>query len=183
MPSHSVVSNCAAPWTVALQAPLSMGFSRQEHWSGLLFPPPGGLPNPGTEPESPALQADSLPSEPPGKPNPWLVVRAKRALGVGGNIFLPQSGSCHFLLYLGDNMKSAQPFFLLAVLGLRCDTCRLLYFRCTGLVSPWHVANLNPLHCKVNSLPSVFLEFIQKTFPSYVLHILHPHKEEYKSAG
>ena len=44
-----------------------MGFSRQEHWNGLLFPSPGDLPNPGVEPKSPALQADSLPSEPPGK--------------------------------------------------------------------------------------------------------------------
>ena len=44
-----------------------MGFSRQEYWSGLPLPSPGNLPNPGIEPESPALQADSLPSEPPGK--------------------------------------------------------------------------------------------------------------------
>ena len=54
-------------WTVARQAPLSMGFSRQEYWRGLPCPPPGDLPYPGTEPESPALQADSLPTEPPGK--------------------------------------------------------------------------------------------------------------------
>ena len=46
---------------------LSMEFSRQEHWGGLPFPSPGNLPDPGTEPRSPALQADSLPSEPPGK--------------------------------------------------------------------------------------------------------------------
>jgi len=45
-----------------------MGFSRQEHWSGLLCPSPKDLPNPGIEPKSPTLQADSLPSEPPGKP-------------------------------------------------------------------------------------------------------------------
>ena len=56
------------PGTVAYQAPLSMGFPRQEYWSGLLFPSPGDLPYPGIEPGSPALQADSLPSEPPGKP-------------------------------------------------------------------------------------------------------------------
>ena len=56
------------PWMVAHQAPLSMEFSRQEYWSGLPFPPPGDLPNPGIKPRSPALQADSLPSEPPGKP-------------------------------------------------------------------------------------------------------------------
>ena len=58
----------ATPWTVACLAPLSMGFSRQDWWSGLPFPSPGDLPNPGTEPESPVLQADALLSEPPGKP-------------------------------------------------------------------------------------------------------------------
>ena len=58
----------ATLWTVAHQAPLSMGFSRQEYWSGLPFPSPGDLPNPGIEPGSPALQADALSSEPPGKP-------------------------------------------------------------------------------------------------------------------
>ena len=54
----------ATPWTVAHQAPLSMGFSRQESWSGLPFPSPGDLSNPGIEPKSPTLQADSLPAEP-----------------------------------------------------------------------------------------------------------------------
>ena len=53
------------PWTVGLQAPLSMGFSIQEYWSGLPFHSPGDLPNPGIKPKSPAFQADSLPSEPP----------------------------------------------------------------------------------------------------------------------
>ena len=57
-------------WTVAYQASLSMGFSTQEYWSGLPFPAPGDLPNPGIEPRSPALEADALTSEPPGKP--WL---------------------------------------------------------------------------------------------------------------
>ena len=56
------------PRTVAHQAPPSMKFSRQEYWSGLPFPFPGDLPDPGIEPQSPALQADALPSEPPGKP-------------------------------------------------------------------------------------------------------------------
>ena len=59
----------ATPWTVAYQAPPSMEFSRQEYWSGLPFPSPGDLPNPGIEPGSPALPADTLPSEPPGKPH------------------------------------------------------------------------------------------------------------------
>ena len=58
----------ATPWTVALQAPPSMGFSKQGYWSGLPFPSPGELPDPGIEPGSPTLQADSLPSEPPRKP-------------------------------------------------------------------------------------------------------------------
>ena len=58
----------ATLWAVAHQAPLSMGFSRQEYWSGLPFPSPGDLSNPGIEPWSPALQADALSSEPPGKP-------------------------------------------------------------------------------------------------------------------
>ena len=56
------------PWTVAYQASLSMGFARQEYWSGLPFPSLGDLPDPGIEPRSPALQADALPSEPLGKP-------------------------------------------------------------------------------------------------------------------
>ena len=51
------------PWTVARQAPLSVGFSRQEYWSGLPFPSPGKLPNSGIKPGSPAFQADSLPTE------------------------------------------------------------------------------------------------------------------------
>ena len=57
------------PWTVACQAPLPMGFPRQEYWSGLPFPFSRDHPNPGIKPESAALQADSLPSEPPGKPS------------------------------------------------------------------------------------------------------------------
>ena len=66
--SHSVESDSLlSPWTVACQAPLSMGFSRQEYWNGLPCPPPGDLPNPGIKPRSPTLQADSLLFEPPGK--------------------------------------------------------------------------------------------------------------------
>ena len=59
-------------WTVACQAPPSMGFSRQEFWSGLLFPSLGDLPDPGVEPGCPTLQADSLLPEPPGNPFPLL---------------------------------------------------------------------------------------------------------------
>ena len=64
-----------ATWTVAYQAPLSMGFSRQEYWSGLPWPSPGDLSNPGIEPRSPELQADSLPSEPPGKTQHMISVQ------------------------------------------------------------------------------------------------------------
>ena len=65
--SLSPVLLFATLWTVAYQAPPSMGFSRQEYWSGLPFPSPGDLPNPGIEPGSPALEADALTSEPPEK--------------------------------------------------------------------------------------------------------------------
>ena len=65
--SLSPVRLFGTPWTVAYQAPPSVGFSRQEYWSGLPFPSPGDLPNPGIEPRSPPLLADALPSEPPGE--------------------------------------------------------------------------------------------------------------------
>ena len=70
------------PWTVAHLAPLSMGFARQEYWSGLPFPSPGDLPDPGIKPESSASQADALPSEPPGKLKStdfvaWLVTQGR----------------------------------------------------------------------------------------------------------
>ena len=64
--SLSRVQLFATPWTVAYQASLSMGFSRQEYWSGLPFPSPGDLPSPGIEPGSPASEADALTSGPPG---------------------------------------------------------------------------------------------------------------------
>ena len=68
------------PWTVAPQAPLSMGFSRKGYWSGLPFPSPGDPPNLGIEPGSPVLQADALPSEPLGKPqgHPAVLILAPR---------------------------------------------------------------------------------------------------------
>ena len=67
MKSLSHVRLFATPWPVAYQAPPSMGFSRQEYGSGVPLPFPGDLPDPGMEPGSPSLQADTLPSEPPGK--------------------------------------------------------------------------------------------------------------------
>ena len=65
--SFSYVQLFATPWPIAHQAPLSMEFSMQEYWSGYPFPSLVDLPYPGNEPVSPALQADSLLSEPPGK--------------------------------------------------------------------------------------------------------------------
>ena len=65
--SHSVMSDSETPWTVARQAPLPMGCPRQENWSGLPFPSPGDLPDSGIKPRSPALLADTLQSELPGK--------------------------------------------------------------------------------------------------------------------
>ena len=88
------------PWTVVHQAPLSMEFSRQEYWSGLLCPSLEDLPNPGIKPESPALQADSLPSKPPGKPKNTGV----GSLSLVQEIFLTQGSNwgllhCRWILY------------------------------------------------------------------------------------
>ena len=70
VPSHfSRVCLCVALWMVARQAPLSMGFSRQEYWSRLPFSPPGDLPNPEVEAASPALAGRFFTTVPPGKPN------------------------------------------------------------------------------------------------------------------
>ena len=72
MATHSSVLAWKIPWTEEPGRPQSMGLPRQEYWSGLPFPSPGDLPNPGIEPRSPALQTDALTSEPPGKPIPKL---------------------------------------------------------------------------------------------------------------
>ena len=77
------------PWTVAHQAPPFMQFSRQQYWSGLPFPSPGDLPHPGIKPESPILQADSLPSEPLEKPS-------LKQKGDGDESEGPED-SCHFV--------------------------------------------------------------------------------------
>ena len=81
------------PWTVAHQAPPSMGFSRQGYWNGLPFPSPGDLPDPGIEPRSPALEADALTSEPPRKP------QHPSFLGEGQNLGLLMN--CGFPPWLG----------------------------------------------------------------------------------
>ena len=72
----------ATPWIAVCQVPLSMGFSRQDYWSGLPCLPPGDLPNPGIEPAAPALPVDSLTTEPPGKPLGSSCLLLILALGV-----------------------------------------------------------------------------------------------------
>ena len=87
----SVMSDSATPWAVAHQTPLSMGFPRQEYWSGLPFPYPGDLPNPGIEPMSPALAEGFFTAEPPGflvrglggckrQGEGWTIIRTKKWL-------------------------------------------------------------------------------------------------------
>ena len=83
----------AIPWTVAYQAPPFIEFSRQEYWSGLPFPSPGDLPNPGIKPRSSTLQADCLPSELPEKP----LVRIKNARPI---FFLSLQFSTQWYVYL-----------------------------------------------------------------------------------
>ena len=84
----------ATPGTVAHQAPQSMESSRQEYWSGLPFPSPGDLPNPGIKSGSPALQADALPSEPPGKPTKNLLLRPLQTCLLKGLSVLGQICRC-----------------------------------------------------------------------------------------
>ena len=89
----SRVRLCVTPWTVAYQAPPSMEFSRQEYWSGLPFPSPGDLPDPGIKPGSPALQADALSSEPPGKPGGKVHCKGKQSLTQGIQLMFYKRGS------------------------------------------------------------------------------------------
>ena len=81
--SCSVVSDSATLWAAACQALLSMGYSRQEYWSGFPFLAPGDLPDPGIEPVSPALQADSLPLHHQGSPGKCLVLSHQRIQNLG----------------------------------------------------------------------------------------------------
>ena len=114
------MSNSCNPVDCSHQAPLSMDFSRQEYWSGLSFPSPGDLPNPGTEPRSSTLQADSLPNEPLGEP--------KNIFGVGAN------GRVH-------------PFHLLAPLQNDLLGHALLFTHCLCFATTGCFRDLSDLAC------------------------------------
>ena len=98
LPAQSLnpVQLFVTPWTVAHQVPLSVGFSRQEYWSGLPFPSPGDLPHPGIEPRSPALQADSFSSETPGKHKNTAVPFCRGSSPPGD---APRCPHCRWLLH------------------------------------------------------------------------------------
>ena len=145
--SRSVVSNSlqSRGLYVACQAPLSMGFSRQEYWSELLFPSPGDLSNPGVEPRSLTLQADSLPSEPPGKPPGNYECRHAKLLQLCLTLCDPMDCSppgssvhgilqarilevCHFLLQ-GISMTQGSNPNLLCLLHWQADSLPLCLLR------------------------------------------------------
>ena len=107
------------PRTVAFQAPLSMGFSRQQCWSGLPFPSPGDLPDPGIKPRSPTSQTDALPSEPPGKSkNSQKTVHFGQRSRKGGPS-RPQCESLRFSLVPFLSLGSAQRLYPGAVRAAR----------------------------------------------------------------
>ena len=128
------------PWTLAHQAPLFMGFSRQEYWTGLLFPSPGYLPDPGIEPRSPALQADALTSEPPGKPfsSIWSAL-------------FPVFYNSFFILFVELFFNSRiSVWFLFRVLVslVKCSFCSLILFLSSLNCFDWCVGgNHLLLHC------------------------------------
>ena len=100
----------ATPWTVAYQAPPSMEFSRQEYWSGLPFPSAGDLPNAGIEPRSPTLQADALPSQPPGSQTSAMGGKGGEfAFRVGLPPTLHVSGQARPQTWLGGGLRSRFP--------------------------------------------------------------------------
>ena len=90
----------------SLQASLSMGFSRQEYWSGLRFPSPGNLPNPGIKPRSPALWADALPTEPQGK------LSQLRSRGQRGKAVISQKARLGLLAHLGRSRGGREQLWL-----------------------------------------------------------------------
>ena len=138
------MSDSATPWTVARQAPLSIGFSRQGYWNGNPFPSPGDLPSPGIEPGSPTLQADPVPSEPPGKPE--------------GNFISNQfAKSCCFYLLSGVH------------LNLYLYQC----FIATILIHILIISYLDDYHCLLNDLSASNLTPFQSILHTILRVICH----------
>ena len=136
-------------WTVTHKAPLSMGFSRQEYWNWLPCPPPGDLPNPGIKPRSPELQADSFPSEPPGKPKNTRI------------------GSLHLLQGSFPTQESNQ-----ALLHCRWILCQLSYQESPNFPYPELYLGVEWRHTVGNLWVQIWKLALRKTFQSSVLCIL-----------
>ena len=124
------------PWTVACQTSLSLWFSRQEYWSGLPFPSPGDLPNPGTEPRSPTSQADSLPFEPQGG-----ILRGQRPL-----LTTLESAPARFRSWLcsGPSLGSLASYSNFIPLKIRATSWGYVRMKCRKtceLVCAWHIIN------------------------------------------
>ena len=126
------------PWTVPHQAPLSMGFSRQEYWSGLPFPSPGDLPDhPGIEPRSPTLQADTLTSAPPGKLNCCSFEIYFKVKKFGLSVFILLSQDCfgylcvcgwfhaNFISLFSLSIKNTVRILMEIILNLQTTLCSM----------------------------------------------------------
>ena len=114
------------PWTVACWAPLSMGFSRQEYWNGLPFPPPGDLPDSGIEPSSPALAGRFFTSEPPWKPIPFL----------GGYVC---ASSCQLLSQFPGRLGKENLLLSWPFMALDLRECRKVnsFFHSANIMESW----------------------------------------------
>ena len=147
--SLSHVRLFATPWTVAHQAPPSMGFSRQEYWSGLPFPSPGDVPNPGIEPRSPALQADTLTSEPSGKPVKLVILTTK------------WESSGEAIHYWEQDLCFSHPSWCWE----QCSACSMLYcvsIRLKGAEAMFHQFLAC---CRIQEGQHMFIHWVQKYEP------------------
>ena len=155
MLSLSRVRLLVTPWTVACQALLSMGFSRQECWSGLPFPPSGYLPNPGIKPTSlgsPALASDFFTTASPGKPPTFLLAMSLRS----PQWSLPHGGIHHspFLPQLSHLLCSPRaPSSRITALMAMYDQCLCLPQSLTSMSFPRQSLHLSCFHCSSHCLP------------------------------